>query len=222
MIHNKPSLVKGPSTSPNNTCNKKLQRYEQLLDNELLVLIGTNQDRAALTELYQRYQLPITRFLLRKLCSAKLVEEVYNDVMLVVWQKANTFRGDSKVSTWLHGIAYRTRHTHSRKENRHNHSGTDEFMSNVVAESHDETQVSGSDELHAALLDLSEAHRTVIELAYFHGYNTSEIARIVRVPQNTVKTRLFHARKKLKVILEASQAYKQNDTTSPLAAFATR
>jgi RNA polymerase sigma-70 factor (ECF subfamily) len=190
----------------------KGSKYSKLDDNELLTLIGENRDRAALTELYNRYRLPLGHFIQREMSGTKLVEEVYNDVMLIVWNKASGFRGDSKVSTWIFGIAYRTRLTHSRKESRHNHCGTGEFMDNVQIEDESdlEARTSVSETLHAAMIELPSKHRVVIELAYFHGYSTAEIAGIVGCPQNTVKTRLFHARNKLKATLEAGQAVEQS------------
>ncbi|WP_211316928.1 sigma-70 family RNA polymerase sigma factor [Arenicella xantha] len=184
---------------------KLRERYSEFADDKLLMLIGTSRDRAALSELYHRFQLPITRFLQRQMFSTTLVEEAYNDVILTVWNKAAGFRGESKVSTWLFGIAYRTGLAHSRKERRHNHVSSDELVDSVISGEGTEAQADVNESLHAALLELSEAHRIVTELAYFHGYSTSEIAQIVDIPANTVKTRLFHARKKLKAALEADR-----------------
>jgi RNA polymerase sigma-70 factor (ECF subfamily) len=197
------------TSSANETRGSK---HSTLDDNELLMLIGEKRDRVALTELYNRYRLPLGHFIQREMSSTKLVEEVYNDVMLVVWNKASGFRGDSKVSTWIFGIAYRTRLTHSRKESRHDHCGTGDIMDNIENEdaSNLETGTSVSEALHAAMIELPSKHRVVIELAYFHGYSTAEIAGIVGCPQNTVKTRLFHARNKLKVTLEAERAVETN------------
>lgn len=192
--------------SPNERSDKRID-YSAADDNRLLALIADAHDRLALTELYTRYNLPIRHFLARRMCDPKLIDEIYNDVMLTVWKNAANFRGDSKVSTWLFGIAFRTRQTHSRKENRHSHAGTDELLTNLHTEDDVEidTQASVRDTIHAALDGLSEQHREVVELAYFHGYSTQEIADIVGCPQNTVKTRLFHARKKLRTIIEDEQ-----------------
>jgi len=178
--------------------------YSERSDRELLDSISENRDRAALTELYMRYKLPLGRFLQRQMGGNQLVDESYNDVMLSVWQKANQFKGNSKVSTWIFTIAYRSQLAHVKKESRHKHCDTDDIMdiytSQKQAEIDNHTRV--SENLHAALSELSDDHRSVIELSYFHGYRTVEIADIVRCPQNTVKTRLFHARKKLKEVLE--------------------
>ncbi|RBP50618.1 RNA polymerase sigma factor [Arenicella xantha] len=172
--------------------------YRSIEDDKLLNLIGDKKDRMALTELYERYQRPVRNFLLRGMREVKLIDEVYNDVMLTIWHKANSFRGESKVSTWIFSIAYRQRMAHSRKESKHAQLSAVEQQLEFETDSH----VSQAETLQAAMAELSEHHRAVIELMYFHGYSTSEIGVILACPQNTVKTRLFHARKKLKATLE--------------------
>jgi len=181
--------------------------YSSLCDQQLLELISKQRDRSALAELYQRFKSTVGSFLKRKTCEDKLVDEVYNDVMLIVWENAHKFRGESKVSTWIFTIAYRIKIALSQKEKRHAHLTTEDFIHDVIPE----TGASLEETIEDAMLKLSEAHRTVIELSYFHGYNTSEIAAIVGCPQNTVKTRLFHARQKLKTTIEADQSSLEND-----------
>lgn len=194
------------STSTNHSQNSRGD-YPELNDDELLSLIASHQDRLALAELYDRHKLSVGRFLQRKIYDSKLIDEVYNDVMLIVWNKAAHFRGESKVLTWIFGIAYRTQLTHTRKENRHKHSDIDELVLSVEPdhEIYTNSQTSEVEALTAALVGLSEQHKTVIDLAYFHGYSILEMSNIIGCPKNTVKTRLFHARKKLKVILEAQK-----------------
>ncbi len=185
----------------------KRQDYSDFEDDKLLILIGSNRDNTALDELYERYRPTLGRFLQRGMHETTLIEEVYNDVMLTIWRKASTFRGESKVSTWIFTIAYRLKIALSQKEKRHAHLTTEDFMHEVVPE----TGASIEETIEDAMIKLSEAHRTVIELSYFHGYNTSEIAVIVGCPQNTVKTRLFHARQKLKTTIEVDQSSLEND-----------
>ena len=176
--------------------------YNTIEDDKLLILIGNKQDRHALAELYARYRQPVGRFLLRGLRESKLVEEIYNDVMLTIWHKANGFRGESKVSTWIFAIAYRQRLSHSRKESKHEHIGPKELQYALEPEEN----LMLNETIEAAMVELSEQHRAVIELTYFHGYRTTEVADILNCPQNTVKTRLFHARKKLKATLETNHS----------------
>ena len=192
------------------------ETYADCSDSKLLTLIGMQQDRMALNELYNRYRQSLARFLHRQLGDDKLIEECYNDVMLVVWQKAGNFRGESKVSTWIFSIAYRTQIANARKENRHRHVDSDEVMDSVISQKQAEqdNQTRNNETLYAALSELSDEHRSVIELSYFHGYSVNEISKIVACPANTVKTRLFHARKKLKAAIEADQASLANNVVN--------
>lgn len=168
-------------------------------DSELLTLIAQQRDKQALAELYDRYRHSLGGFLRRKLYQDKLVDEVYNDVMMTLWQKADTFRGDSKVSTWIFGIAYRTCLSHARKEIKHT-SVTAEYE---LEEMSDDNESSLVENLRAAMTELSDDHRTVVEMAYFYGHSIAEISEMMDCPLNTVKTRLFHARQKLKNIMHA-------------------
>lgn len=170
-------------------------------DQELLILIAQNRDKQALAELYDRYRQSLGGFLRRRLYEDKLVDEVYNDVMMTLWQKADTFRGASKVSTWIFGIAYRTCLSHARKETKHTANSVDYELDQVSVEK--ESDLVGC--LRAAISQLSGDHKTVVEMAYFYGHSLAEISEMIEVPVNTVKTRLFHARQKLKNIIELEQ-----------------
>jgi RNA polymerase sigma-70 factor (ECF subfamily) len=148
-----------------------VSQYGELDDKKLLTLIGVSWDRVALAELYNRYRLPLMNFIRREMSGTKLVEEVYNDVMLEVWTNASSFRGDSKVSTWIFGIAYRARLTHFWKESRHKHCGTGELTNDVQIEDESDLddRTSINETLHAAIIELSRDHRAVIELPIFMG-----------------------------------------------------
>lgn len=171
---------------------------ESLEDIELLKLIGDLKDTAALEQLYSRYRATLGSFLHRKLYQDKLVDEVYNDVMLTVWKKAADFRGDSKVSTWLFGIAYRMCLSYSRKELKHTSDRDVIEFDDIAVEQEQDLSL----QLHTAITKLSDDHRSVIELAYFYGHSIAEISDVIQCPVNTVKTRLFHARQNLKNIIE--------------------
>lgn len=114
--------------------NKTVRDYSELDDEKLLFLISANQNRLALTELYRRYKSVVGAFLQRSMYQTKLVEEIYNDVMLTIWQKASNFRGESKVSTWIFAIAYRQRLTHQRKESRHTKMQSDKILNEMIDE----------------------------------------------------------------------------------------
>ena len=122
-----------------------------------------------------------------------------NDTLLVVWSRADSFNGTSKVSTWIFAIAYRKALKALRK--------LDEPMEDKLAEKRPsgeagpEQQLSQSQTRAAladALDDLTHDHRTVVDLAYFHEMGYREIAEIMDCPVDTIKTRMYHARRNLK------------------------
>lgn len=176
------------------------KKLNELDDQALIELIAEHQDRAALTEIYARYRHNVGSFVRRRVFQPKLVDEIYNDVMFAVWQKADTFRADAKVSSWIYGIAYRVCLTHVRKELKHTKDSSDIDFDTLPANiDHEESvQEDKLDQIRRATTQLKEHHRDVIELAYFDGHSLDEIAEIMSLPLNTVKTRLFHARQKLK------------------------
>ena len=173
-------------------------------DTALLARVA-KRDRGAFRSLYDRYYRPVYRFLYRFSRRPELIEEAVNDVMLVVWENAASFGHRSKVSTWIMGIAYRKGLKLTEKERRHD----DRFVnieSHVVAEFPDGSrepadQAMAQDWLESGLRRLSGEHRAVVELTYFCGFSYQEIASIVDCPVNTVKTRMFHARARLKSLL---------------------
>ncbi len=154
-------------------------------------------DRGAFSELYRLYHPRLYGYLRRLLPNPATAEEVLDDVMLVVWKDARKFRGDAAVSTWVIGIAYRKALTAMRAERRYQaplDRSADVSAVAGVSSHHDEW-------IRAALMQLSPDHRQVVELTYFSGFSYKEIATIVNCPVNTVKTRMFHARRRLKVLL---------------------
>ncbi len=156
-------------------------------------------DRGAFSELYKQYHPRLYGYLLRLLANPSMVEEVLDDVMFVVWKDARKFRGTAAVSSWIFGIAYRKALTAIRADRRYqshlDHNADTDAVAGEPAQ-HGEW-------IHAALLQLSPDHRQVVELTYFAGFSYQEIADIAGCPVNTVKTRMFHARRRLKVLLPA-------------------
>ncbi len=173
----------------------------------LLVAIG-KQDRRAFAELYRLYQPRLYGFLRRLIASMSLVEEVIDDVMFVVWTDARKFRGQSAVSSWIFGIAYRKALTAIRKDGRYQ-TGIDRATDtgDIAARAPQDLGF-----IQAGLDQLSADHRQVVELTYFCGFSYKEIAEIADCPVNTVKTRMFHARRRLKVLLPrlAGEATEKN------------
>lgn len=164
--------------------------------------IAKHRDTQALERLYVLYVPRLSRFLRRLTQSPENIEEVCNDVMWAVWQQAGSFGGRSKVSTWIFSIAYRICIKVLKKSTWRPEIGGDVFekLSETWAdESHVDDDV--QDLVSKALPELSPKHRMVIELSYFLDLSYDEIAAVVDCPVNTVKTRVFHARRQLREIV---------------------
>jgi RNA polymerase sigma-70 factor (ECF subfamily) len=171
-----------------------------------LALLGrvAEGDRDAFRRLYSHYHRRLHRFLMRLTRERQLTEEVINDTMMVVWQHAADFRGASRVSTWILGIAYRR--ALKTLERSRNTSAQDIIVAAAsVPDGALLDALSQGTETHdwidSALAKLSSEHRMVIELAYFLGLSCEEIAEIVGCPLGTVKTRMFYGRERLRQVL---------------------
>lgn len=161
-------------------------------------------DKRAFEQLFKQYGERIFRYAYRLINDQGKAEEVTNDVMLEVWKTAAKFEGRSKVSTWLLGI---TRHLALNAVRRKQLDTVDVDEAPEIAAPADNTSAREHDQavlkdaLRMALTKLSAEHRDVIELTFFHGCSYAEIAEIVQCPENTVKTRMYHARKQLQGLL---------------------
>ena len=159
------------------------------------------RDLAAFEDLYRAYHPRLQRFLGRMTARPGVIDEVINDTMLLVWTRAKGYNRQSKVSTWIFAIAYRKTLKALRREGA---SPADEPPEGASAEVGPEQQASAREtrgELARALAALSFDHRAVVSLTYFHGMGYREIAEIVECPVDTVKTRMFHARRRLRALL---------------------
>lgn len=155
-----------------------------------------HQDRAAFKELYCIYHRRLLRFVMRMTSRHDLAEEVMNDTMWVVWNKAGEFRAASQVSTWILGIAYRQTLASARRVPLR---AMDVEIEDTTAVADDlQGQAEVREWLDHGLAQLPLEQRMVLELTYYLGYSCEEIATIMDCPVNTVKTRMFHARRKLK------------------------
>ena len=156
-------------------------------------------ESAAMKELYLLYHRRLARFLMRLTPRYDLAEEIINDTFWVVWQHAGDFRGASRVSTWIMGIAYRRGLKTLRYASTPPTAPEVELEAIATAEPGQQTEL--NEWLDVALARLPLEQRMVIELAYHVGHSCEEIALIMQCPINTVKTRMFHARRKLRTLL---------------------
>jgi RNA polymerase sigma-70 factor (ECF subfamily) len=163
------------------------------------------KDRDAFDTLYRDYFPRLMDFLVRFVGHGGLAEEVVNDTMYVVWSRAASFAGRSRVSTWIFGIAYKQAIKRLEREGRLRLDRLPDEQESHAAVPSVESEISSlqlQEMLDKAVQRLSPSHRSVVELTYHFGYSYLEIAEIVGCPVNTVKTRMFHARTQMRRILE--------------------
>lgn len=180
----------------------------RIMDEAALVARIRARDIRAFETFYKANHARLSRFLANLLRRPHLVDEVLGDTMMVVWNRIEDFRGNSRLSTWMFGIGYRKAMNALRK--------LDEPVDD--AETGEETasdapgpeQIVGRDTaaraLSAALGGLSASHRAVVTLTYQQELGYREIAEILDCPVDTVKTRMFHARRQLRARLAGDAA----------------
>lgn len=168
-------------------------------------LIGrvADEDEAAFESLYRAYHPRLARFLSGMLRQPALIEEVLDDTLLVVWRKAHTYDASCKLSTWIFAIAYRQA-LKALKRTGQEPVGAEAEEPAIPAHSGPDGQMHQRQvrrQVTEAMSLLSAEHRAVIELTYYHGHSSREVAEIMGCPAATVKTRMFYARQKLKDLL---------------------
>jgi RNA polymerase sigma-70 factor (ECF subfamily) len=163
-------------------------------------------DRDAFRQLYLDYHKRLARFLVRVIRNEDDLEEVINDALLVVWQRAGDFRGASRVSTWIFGIAYRCALKAIRRSTARSRVTALEFQDAEVAVEDSARETEDRQILDFGLSCLPLEQRLVLVLAYYIDYSCEQIAAIAECPVNTVKSRMLHARRKLRAVISAADA----------------
>jgi RNA polymerase sigma-70 factor (ECF subfamily) len=171
------------------------------------VLIGrvANGDRLAMQVLFARHHVRVYRFVLRLVRDEAAAEDLISEVFLDVWRQAGKFEGRAQVSTWLLAIArFKALSALRRKPEQE----LDEETAEAIEDTSDTPDVTlekkeTGEVIRQCLTSLSAEHREIIDLVYYHEKSVEEVAEIVGIPEATVKTRMFYARKKLAEHLKA-------------------
>jgi RNA polymerase sigma-70 factor (ECF subfamily) len=188
MLHRRSPAADRATVTPRGPCDEP----------DLLARVAA-RDLRAFEALYRAYYPKLTRFIRSVVHRHHLVEEVLNDTMLVVWTRPQGYDGSSRVSTWIFGIAYKKA---LKALSRCDEPVSDDHLPQRMSLEPGPEQQTGDRQVHDVLVGamgaLSGDHRAVVDLVYFHGFDYREIAEIVGCPVDTVKTRMFHARRHLK------------------------
>ena len=172
---------------------------------EALVQAMAAGDKQALQVLFARHNVRVFRFVLRFLNDEATAEDVVSEVFFDAWRQADKFEARSQVSTWLMAIA---RNKALSQLRRRQTEELDEEVAEFIEDTADTPEVAMQKKQQGSILldcltQLSPAHREIIDLVYYHGNTIDEVAEIIGVPQNTVKTRMFYARKRIAELMAA-------------------
>jgi RNA polymerase sigma-70 factor (ECF subfamily) len=172
---------------------------------EMLIRQIAAGDRPALRALLARHQVRVYRFALRIVRDAALAEDVVSETFFDAWRHAGRYEGRAAVSTWLIGIA---RHRALTAASRRPTESLDcETARNAVDPSDPEADVGRKDTgavIRRALGALSREHAEIIDLVYYQEKSIRDIAELLGIPESTVKTRMFYARKRLAAVVAAA------------------
>jgi RNA polymerase sigma-70 factor (ECF subfamily) len=176
----------------------------QATSDDMLLESIADGNRTAMHILYCRHNVRVYRFILRIVRDATTAEDLVSQVFLDVWRTAGQFQGRSQVSTWLLSIARFKALTAMRQRR---FEDIDQEDVRQIPDDCDtpETSLDRSDTsaiLRACVAKLSPAHREIISLVYYHEKSVEEVGQIIGIPQSTVKTRMFYARKQLAELLK--------------------
>jgi RNA polymerase sigma-70 factor (ECF subfamily) len=179
-------------------------------DEALLSAIAAG-DRRSLQTLYLRHRVRVYRYVLRLIGDAAAAEDIASEVFLEVWRQADTFKAKSRVSTWILGVArYKALSALRSRPN----EPVDERAANMIADNAEDPEATAERQergmiVRTCLSKLSVIHREVLDLVYYHEKSVKEAAQIVGVPESTVKTRMFYARKRMETMLETAGVNRQ-------------
>jgi len=180
--------------------------WQDLTDSDLIKACVPNNEEA-FAALYQRYEKRVFQYLMTIMNEATLAEETLVEVMLAIWKNLQTFQGQSKVSTWIFGIAHHKAVDALRKI-------TSQQRGRITLDDIAETAESGHNPLedaqqnrmaaltNQAITSLSSDHREILHMAFYEELSYPEIAELLHIPVNTVKTRVYYAKQQLKKNLQ--------------------
>lgn len=181
-------MKKGPADLSNDEVRRLLDRLAE-------------RDERALRELHELFARRIYLFAVSRLRDEDAAQTVMIDTLFEVWKHPDRFRGESRFSTWLLGIAKYKVLTAFRARVVE-HEDIDEYVDVIadpasgIVEQLEENQ--RQELLRDCIEELGAAQRECVQLVFLEGLALAEIASLQKVPEGTVKTRLFHGRKNLR------------------------
>jgi RNA polymerase sigma-70 factor (ECF subfamily) len=174
-------------------------------DRQLIEQIAVG-DGQALQRLFARHQVRIFRFITRIVRNHAVAEELANEVFIEVWRNARRYEGRSSATTWMLAIAH---HKASSALRKRTEAPLEDAMAASIADDGDTPEIAAQKRdkgslLRACINRLSPEHRAVLDLVYYHEQSIEDVSSVLGIPEATVKTRMFYARKRLSELLEGA------------------
>jgi len=187
--------------------DKQLTVAERTLRDTNLLKRISNGDREAFSELYRNYQPRLIKFCSRILKNdVALAADIVDEAMIEIWRSAGSFSGRSQPSTWIHSIARFRLIGYLRKNKELLQDESSEWLNyedDSLLPDEEISLAERNEEIIRNIGKLSKKHKEVIELVYFRELSIKDIALMLNISENTVKTRMFYARNHLKNILSS-------------------
>jgi RNA polymerase sigma-70 factor, ECF subfamily len=174
---------------------------------DCMAAIATGRSKAAFAELFDFYAPRIKSYMLRLGASNSEAEELAQDVLVTVWQKAGLYdRKQASVSTWMFRIARNRRIDVQRRQRRPELTADDPMLRPPEIEQPDAVMARGQMEgiVRSQLVKLPADQRLLLQAAFYDGLSHSEIARAFNLPLGTVKSRIRLAFLRLRGELEGA------------------
>ena len=172
-----------------------------------LVARMADGDQSALRELMRRNRGRLQRFVARKLNDRDQIDDVVNDTFMAAWRQAAKFKGRSSVATGLLAIA-KNRAWAMRQQHRRREEALDDDHADTLVDHRDTPDMvlehqDGAKVLRRLTASLPAHQAQLIDLVYYRDKSVREVAAIFSIPDNTVKSRMFLARRRLATLLSA-------------------
>ena len=176
----------------------------QSADEQVLNQIAAG-DRDALTELYARYHRSLFRYLCQMTTDRGLAEEILQDTLVAVWRSAGSFQGRASVHAWLIGVARRQAHNSLRRQGlpTADADALDDLADPATPPEELTLARADREDFARAIGQLAPVHREVLALNFVQGLSYGEIARVLGVPEGTVKSRLSNAKRALRSLVDS-------------------
>ena len=181
---------------PNKATKVSKAGHDENDNHDKLLKKVVKKDAKAFEKLYELTSKSIFFYLYRLLQNKESAEDIHVEVYATVWKNADRFQGKSKVKTWMFGIARNLALNELRKKYRETQS-----IDRPIKDENSYKAYNGFDRqqyIQEALMKISEKHREILDLVFFHEASYSEVAQLLEIPENTVKTRVYYAKAALK------------------------